>query len=94
MAVVLIAIQYNFPPTVYQQHMDTREELKYPASSWLCGIGSELSGKCFFVLLQRLSNTILQGSIDQKTYCHNHHQYRDALWRLQKQRIRHKPGVF
>src|SRR5450759_1457749 len=73
--------------------MDTREKLKYPASGRLCGGGSELGGKRLLALFKCLADAVLQRTVDQKTESHDHHQCHDALWRLEKQGIRHEPGI-
>jgi len=71
--------------------MDTREKLKYPASGRLCSGGSELGGT--FVALFKCLGCGTPAHVDQKTESHDHHQCHDALWRLEKQGIRHEPGI-
>ena len=91
---IVVAIQYDFPATVDKQHMDTGEKLKYPAGARAGGRGAELAGKALLLLLERLSNAVFQGAIDQKTEGHDHHQCHDTLRRFEKQGVRHEPGVF
>jgi len=59
--------------------LGTGEKLKYPTGGRAVSRGSDLAGKALLLLLERLSDAVFQGAIDQKTESHDHHQRHDAL---------------
>src|SRR5512139_3291434 len=89
-----IAVQYDFIAACYDQQMNTGEELKCPPCGWFYGGGAELVGKRLLMVLESLPNAVFQGTVDQKTQGHDHHQRHNAFWRFEKQGVGHEPWVF
>ncbi len=59
-----IAVQYDASDIVADQYMDAGKILKYPACGWLCSLCSELIRKRLLLLLECLSNPVLQRSVN------------------------------